>query len=995
MNKHFFSIKNPLNHKAYCWPETMLTYDFEKTDADNLVLRDQNGNSVPFQISNNGKICFLTSLDWKDNKIFSLCKEEKHTKDNLSVHIAKTDSGFGIRFKEITFNFEIDNKDWNISLIENGSVYCEYIVETVIDKECKYEIYFKFISGMPFFEMKEKITGNPPDNVQLCISTGDFLPKYRYSYLRDIEKIDSYLDNEKNIPVTIMPYENWNAWFQSKYIGFSDGKTNSGVFIRDNAEWDSGQYKIWESDNDFGIKFSHVNGQTKWIYPIKEGKRFTAIAVYPNESIEYIAELWKWYSFLNLNEVKDFILEWEEDKNQYPLYWKDDAVKNKKTETFDGLVGEFNFDKILTHSQVIEDVSAMGPVSQREFADWTVVFDTHAERMSKTEFDRFKAFFAFFAYLAMSENYMPTKNMLAGHPNFLIDNASVAGFAAAMFPNHPHRQVWIDYFNKCVELNMKYHVRPDIKIWKSKGGRHTENLGCYNLASLVPMTKVLMLFEKADYPLPFSNPWIEKWLGWMTNSLTAPVAGRRLIPPQGAHSGRFHDGYIEIPYSYVMIAKLLEKYYPETARNMLFACNGSKLVVQEMNDFENNPWRMIGICDLPAGIPNLKSEKYTGYGYILRNNVGKDNEISVHIQQLDKGPNYRWGTFENTGNGSIHYYASGKRYSFNEAEHTGDMNLGAAEGDCGFAVLYGHTYHNIGFNELINPLIDFGFAQSVTLNADNDISHLYKYRNVILSGSEYIALYDRVDDITTRGRFSWFVNKNDEFPNIIPIKPQVDVVDYQLKGPVDFLERGKSLVYEETEQKASFTSKGKGMDGNGDFLTIVSHCDMSVEKKENYITIELSDRTDFLFDDDSVINEKLNNVDFCGKRAVYSEYKNGCKRIAVFEGVSARLLEMFIAVQYSSFSVEYESGRYSGMLLVYSGECVTFEFGGNIEKIVLAKGSYRWNIINNKLNIFMVCDDYQYEENTEFNRDVYQHEFGFNGFDFRRPKLCREYPFDK
>ena len=41
--------------------------------------------------------------------------------------------------------------------------------------------------------------------------------------------------------------------------------------------------------------------------------------------------------------------------------------------------------------------------------------------------------------------------------------------------------------------------------------------------------------------------------------------------------------------------------------------------------------------------PHLRSRKHTGYGIVLRAAVDTPQELSVHLQQIDSGPNYRWG----------------------------------------------------------------------------------------------------------------------------------------------------------------------------------------------------------------------------------------------------------------------------------------------------------------------------------------------------------------
>ena len=57
--------------------------------------------------------------------------------------------------------------------------------------------------------------------------------------------------------------------------------------------------------------------------------------------------------------------------------------------------------------------------------------------------------------------------------------------------------------------------------------------------------------------------------------------------------------------------------------------------------------------------PLLESTKINGYGIILRAAVGTEDELSIHLGQIDNGPNYRWGIVGEGGCGTIYFYANG------------------------------------------------------------------------------------------------------------------------------------------------------------------------------------------------------------------------------------------------------------------------------------------------------------------------------------------------
>ncbi|MDG0813870.1 hypothetical protein [Cohnella rhizosphaerae] len=198
--------------------------------------------------------------------------------------------------------------------------------------------------------------------------------------------------------------------------------------------------------------------------------------------------------------------------------------------------------------------------------------------------------------------------------------------------------------------------------------------------------------------------------------------------------------------------ELMMDYDPLLAERLLAVCPADASGFGSMQ--HDDVWRLMleGETASNAGTPpRLRSAKFTGYGIVLRSAAGTSGEMSVHMQQIDEGPNYRWGRSGDGGNGVIYYYANGKRYSYNRPEDVGDDNMGTGEGSSTFAVLDGHEYKSIGRRELTGPLHDFGFAQFAELNAGPDAQPHYRSRSVLMSGNDYIAIYDEVADMRVRG----------------------------------------------------------------------------------------------------------------------------------------------------------------------------------------------------------------------------------------------------
>ena len=150
----------------------------------------------------------------------------------------------------------------------------------------------------------------------------------------------------------------------------------------------------------------------------------------------------------------------------------------------------------------------------------------------------------------------------------------------------------------------------------------------------------------------------------------APGKGpRRVHPPQGAHSERRVP-----PRSLWYLGTCLQRFSPIDAEHAMWA---SRPANQDMETRvgSDDPWNaMYRAPDNLGTNPHLRSRKYTGYGIVMRAAVDTPEELSIHLQQIDLGPNYRWGIAGEGGCGVIYYFAAGEAYSYNGAEDVGDRD---------------------------------------------------------------------------------------------------------------------------------------------------------------------------------------------------------------------------------------------------------------------------------------------------------------------------------
>lgn len=990
--------RDPLNRNGFRWPKTLISENVifeEPVIPQDLCLKDKTGKRIPFQLSDirkshNGTYAatlhFLSDLTEGEEKSYSLHTDEQGSstcfdapKPMFELEIHQESHQIRIAAMQHIMTLTLPFENICCKTILDGAIFTDYEINC-FEQQKTYTLTIRVIRDLPFVEIRESMRGfAKSDHLYTTLHFCDFPFRDRYSWGRPVEKVDAYLRENGKLPVTLMPYENCIPWFQTKYIAFSTPNLSAGLFIRDNEEWKEESYPIWSSNRSFGIQFFYDNDQLSAQFPMKNGTRSTALAVFPGNDPTQIRRLWTWYAFLNLNKVRRWKLEWDEPQEQYPRFfspsigqpWPADSWFCKKGEYLNGNKMDAVIDEQSPSVQSLcgKDSEGMGPVENREFAVWTTVFDITANQMTPAQFDRAKAFFAFMAYATKDENYMPTKNLLAGHPNFLADTSSVSGFFSALFPNHPQAEKFREYFNNTVAANLRYHVRPDVAAYESVGGRETENTGCYSMAMLRPYANVCSLFARCGYSLPLNCKNGAKWLNWIVNTLSAPVAGRRIIPQQGAHCR-----CSEIPYVVNQFAQFLEADYPDLAKNAYAMCSGSELVAFETNSPSDDPYWSLFERRAYDRV-SLNSVKFTGYGCIFREAVGTPDEISLHIQQLDKGPNYRWGTFENTGNGGIFYYAAGKRYSFVAPEDTGDRNLGAEEGSCNFTVLCGHTYRNIGFHDLTEPMYAFPLIKQIKLLAGDEIRSFYKYRRVSLVGKDYAVFYDAVTHMRTFGRFNWTVNACEDYPQIWQLRPGAAPTSPRKLASEFITGNGDANSLPENLQ-----SKSVYFEGNGNFLTIVSHRkDMIVRNMSFGAEVILPERRDLLFEDQAKIYYQENDLRFEGYSGIISIGKNRTISGAMLEGHTIAVRDFCAELRGKAglfFCKESEKEGWHGEL--YAAEPSQINICGQDRTVVA--GHYIWSM-NAELEMHRM-PDHAYDTSKEFVRDTRRHEFGFNGYDF-------------
>jgi hypothetical protein len=547
------------------------------------------------------------------------------------------------------------------------------------------------------------------------------------------------------------------------------------------------------------------------------------------------------YGTLDLNCVKDWILEYPENARRPPVIFETGSVKD--ADELERRVMTLEYVGTLPLTGTREN-GGMGPIPGRGIVNfspvpsrqiqgwWIDAFNRLAASMTERQRKRLTAMYLFIAYVHAGEDFMPLIPMLSGHPNFLADVKGNPAAMAFLFPDHPMARTWADLWQKAVELNTRYNTRPQVKTWDAAGGRWTENLGTYVWAFLRPSLRTDFLLRKFDGVERFLSPQLAEMADWLVHSLSAPFEGetaqaykdlqtlayghewgavapgkgpQRVHPPQGAHSERRVP-----PRSLWYLGTCLQRYAPLAAEHAMWAARPTN---QDMETQLNEPnaWdAMYRTPDNPGTKPQLRTRKFTGYGIVLRSAVDTSDELSIHLQQIDQGPNYRWGVADEGGCGAMYFFAAGKAYSFNGSEDVGDRADQDTDFCTSFGVFKNGEFRSIGMNVLSQPLYDLGAGQFAELRSrDGDTAYSwpeYVSRSVLLAGHEYFIVYDRLMNESLVHRLSWFVRRGSELPTI-----------KQLRGAMP-----GNKETQRTDIQTEATT-GVWFDGVGDSMALVSH----------------------------------------------------------------------------------------------------------------------------------------------------------------------------
>ena len=252
----------------------------------------------------------------------------------------------------------------------------------------------------------------------------------------------------------------------------------------------------------------------------------------------YAMLLHRQYALLNLNKVKDWILE-------YPAH-----AKHPDT-PFTGKTGsptaEQFYQQIITSPMAyymtgLNGFPGIHSISHRPlFGSWIEDYLALYKQLTTEQKQTVDGLMLISAYINTLEAMNTIRTSLAGTANMAADGWAVPGQMSFLYPEHPMAKEWADFFEKTLEIYGIFYTRPEVKAFESKGGRWVESLGIYNWAFLRPTSATNIALKEFDGKNRFAGKYMAQRGHWMLDMMTAPIQYKekmeRSYPPHGLTEG--------------------------------------------------------------------------------------------------------------------------------------------------------------------------------------------------------------------------------------------------------------------------------------------------------------------------------------------------------------------------------------------------------------------------------------------------------------------------
>lgn len=266
------------------------------------------------------------------------------------------------------------------TVVDTGTLFDIYRVAYAFDGGARYEATLKSVLGYPFVDFSESMSGlDSGMGVSVEMDWTGFAPERRYAangwaqpngYLGIDEPVstpgiieephwwpaDRVEDPQKEMIFRLAAFQGnapRDAVPAMSFWETGDHGQELSVFVPDTKDWDDKQYMIWQPTTLLQVSFRSTGGRLIWNWPLVSGRRRTGISLifmqageeamrqmrdtyaaegkgYPRAFVDngafapgtlhgrYAQWLRSWYGSLDLNRVKDWILDYPSNLRQAP-----------------------------------------------------------------------------------------------------------------------------------------------------------------------------------------------------------------------------------------------------------------------------------------------------------------------------------------------------------------------------------------------------------------------------------------------------------------------------------------------------------------------------------------------------------------------------------------------------------------------------------------------------------------------------------------------------
>ena len=359
---------------------------------------------------------------------------------------------------------------------------------------------------------------------------------------------------------------------------------------------------------------------------------------------------------LTLDQYKDWILSWPVDpKVTYPrlVFSKEEADRMKPRlatlaggdilskflyfgddeQRFQQLWNGLTYRSIWSspYGQVVDQLAFNGgwisSYRQSQMAGWAGNMDEllSSPRLTPEQRERLRSDLAALCYLLTDPDFNPRGCMVhLGNPNMPINRQMGLFFAAALIPDHPRAQEWLDLGREYLRYKLAMNVGP--------GGAWSELITYFQASAPHCLQAATVLGQTGR--LDESTAQLAALPALFTMHLVSPPDPRfaaRMLPNWG------HEGY-DMPTHWMLAAGLRRKRDPELAKALAWTWNELGRPMQQHHDAGFSE-RVIFNADLLADLPpnyvppQLKSVWLPGFGAVLRAHPGDPLETYMSYRQ--------------------------------------------------------------------------------------------------------------------------------------------------------------------------------------------------------------------------------------------------------------------------------------------------------------------------------------------------------------------------